>query len=168
MEYFPGLAPLEILQKIQSDLLDRNIEPEDFGDRIIFMSIFNDIGRTRKGNEEICLSNSPKVKMYAKRFSQGRWTFFCPGDEKKWYGGCNYKPEGKWNSIASRRVHRFKETGHPIFTSAGALSRGILRKLIGKETIHFIQCGYFEHKALIQNHSFCQSAQYLQSSFKMV
>ena len=34
-------------------------------------------------------------------------------------------------------VLRFKETCHPIFTSASALSRGILRKLKGKETIHF-------------------------------
>ena len=52
-------------------------------------------------------------------------------------GGGNYKPEGKWNSIASKLVQRFKETGHQIFTSASALSRGILRKLKGKETIHF-------------------------------
>ena len=53
------------------------------------------------------------------------------------YGGCNYKPEGKWNSIASQMVQRFKETGHAIFTSAGALRRGILRKLKGKDTVHF-------------------------------
>ena len=33
--------------------------------------------------------------------------------------------------------HRFKETSHPVFTSASALSRGILRMLKGKETIHF-------------------------------
>ena len=34
-------------------------------------------------------------------------------------------------------VQRFKETGRPVFTSASALSRGILRRLKGKETIHF-------------------------------
>ena len=49
----------------------RNIEPEEFGDGIIFMSMFNDIDGTAKGNEENCISNSDKVKMYAKRFSQG-------------------------------------------------------------------------------------------------
>ena len=64
--YFPGLTSLGILQ---NDLQERNIEPEQFGDRIIFMSTFNDINWTRKRNEEICLSNSQKVKMYAKRFS---------------------------------------------------------------------------------------------------
>ena len=34
-------------------------------------------------------------------------------------------------------VQRFKETGHRVFTSASALSRGNLRMLKGKETIHF-------------------------------
>ena len=33
---------------------------------------------------------------------------------------------------------------------------------------HTLQCGYSEHRALIPNHSFCQSAQYLRNSFKMV
>ena len=33
-------------------------------------------------------------------------------------------------------VQRFKETGHPVFESSSALSRGILKKR-GKNTIHF-------------------------------
>ena len=40
---FSRVTSLEILQKIQIDLRDRNIEPEKFEDRIIFMSMFNDI-----------------------------------------------------------------------------------------------------------------------------
>ena len=40
---FPGLSSLEILQKIQEDLQDRHIEPEKSEDRLIFMSMFNDI-----------------------------------------------------------------------------------------------------------------------------
>ena len=28
-----------------------------------------------------------------------------------------YPPEGKWDSVASQMVQRFKETGHPVFTS---------------------------------------------------
>ena len=39
---FPGFTPLQILQEIQNDLQKRNIEPEKFTDRIIFMSMFND------------------------------------------------------------------------------------------------------------------------------
>ena len=91
----PGLASLLILQKIESDLQGRNIEPEELEDRIIFMSISNDIDWTAKGNEVNCISKSDKVKMYAPRLSQEHWTFLGPGDEKKWYGNRNYKRERK-------------------------------------------------------------------------
>ena len=77
---FPGCASLQILQKIQSDFQERNIETEKCTDRILFVSMFNDIDGTRKGNDEISFLNSDKVKTYAKKFSQGHWTFLGPGD----------------------------------------------------------------------------------------
>ena len=52
--------------------------------RIIFMSMFNDIDWTREGNDE-------HWKMYAKRFSEGHWKFFGLGEEKNWFGNCNDK-----------------------------------------------------------------------------
>ena len=128
---------MQILQKIQDDLRERNIEPEKFTDRIIFTSMFNDIDWTRKGNDGICISNREKAKEYAKRFLQGHWTFLGPGDEEKWYGTLAYSPEGKWDSAASQMVERFKETGHPVFKSISALSRGILKKTNNRDTIHF-------------------------------
>ena len=36
-----------------------------------------------KGNDGIWISNSEKVKEYAKRFSRGHWTSLGPGDEKE-------------------------------------------------------------------------------------
>ena len=63
-------------RQIQNDLRERNIEPDKFTDGIIFMSMFNDIDWIRKGNDGICISKSEKFKEYAKRFSQGHWTFF--------------------------------------------------------------------------------------------
>ena len=131
------LRHCRFLQKVQDDLQKRNIEPEKSTDRIIFMSMFNDVDSTREGIDEICVSDSEKVKTYAKKFSQGHWTFLGPGDEKKWCEKSKYPPEGKWNSVASQVVQRFKRTGHPVFTSASALSRGFLRMLKVKETIHF-------------------------------
>ena len=71
----PGLASLEMLRKIQDDSQRRNIDRENFGDRIIFMSTFNDIEWNKRGNEEERVSNSEKVKEYVKRFSQGHWAF---------------------------------------------------------------------------------------------
>ena len=41
------------------------------------------------------------------------------------------------DSAASQMVHRSKETSHPVFINAIALSLGILRMLKGKQTLHF-------------------------------
>ena len=81
--FFQGLASLVIHQRIQKYLQDQNIEPQAFGDRSIFMSMFNDIEWTRRGNADQCISNSEQTKNNAKRFSQGHWTFLGPGSELK-------------------------------------------------------------------------------------
>ena len=43
MENFPGIMTLGLLEKIQSLMRDLQCEPEHFKDRIIFMSIHDDI-----------------------------------------------------------------------------------------------------------------------------
>ena len=103
MQYFLGLTSLEILQKTQKDLQDQNIQPEKFEDRIVFMSMFDDINWAKRGNSESCTSNSEQVKNYAKRFSRGHRSFLGPGDEE-WYATHNYTPERKWNSTATEMV----------------------------------------------------------------
>ena len=77
----PRFTTLQILRQIQNDLQNENTTPEQFLDRIIFMSIFNDIERTQRNNEEICASKSEQEKKYAQRFKTGHWTFIGPGDE---------------------------------------------------------------------------------------
>ena len=49
-----GFSSLQILQKSQDDLRERNIELVEFTDLVIFTSMINDIDWTRKGNEGIC------------------------------------------------------------------------------------------------------------------
>ena len=44
---------MQILQNIQEDMQRSKIEPEEFGDRIIFMSMFNDIDWTVKETKGI-------------------------------------------------------------------------------------------------------------------
>ena len=73
--------------------------------RIIFMSISNDIDWTKE-NSKVCLSNSEKVKNYAKRFQRGHWSFFGPRDEEKWFGTHTCTPEGQWNATADDMVAR--------------------------------------------------------------
>ena len=47
---FPRTYVIGNLQKIQKDLQEQNFEPENFEERIIFMSTFNDIDWTRRGD----------------------------------------------------------------------------------------------------------------------
>ena len=50
---FQGFTSLQIFQKIQNDLQERNTDPEQSTDRIIFISMCNDIDWTEKRNDEI-------------------------------------------------------------------------------------------------------------------
>ena len=145
----PGLTSLQILQMIQSDshagiLNQKNLE-------IVSSACpcsMTLIGQRRE-TKRIVFQIQTRSRC-TPRDSRKHWTFFGPGNETKWFGNRNYKPEGKRDSVASQMVQRFKETEHPVFTGASALSRGILKRLTGKETIHFNA-----------------AAQYSRSSFKM-
>ena len=83
---FPGFTTLGLLEKIQDLVKDQHCEPEQFNDRIIFMSMYNDITWGEKRNTERCEYNSKTIADYARKFPRGRWSFLAPGSEKKWYG----------------------------------------------------------------------------------
>ena len=101
------------------------VNPEQFEGRISFMSMFNDINWTKKGNSSECFSHSEKVKDYGRMCPRGLWSFVSPGEENKWCGTHTYKPEGQWNEIADVMVEKSKESGHPIFRGISALNRGM-------------------------------------------
>ena len=130
MSYFPGLTSLEILQKIQNDLRERNIEPEKFEDRIIFTSMFNDIEKF-----SFQIPNKSRITRRDSRKDTG----CASGLETKWSGMelSVFSPEGKSDSTASQMVERLKETGRPVFKSISALSCGILKRKNNRHTIHF-------------------------------
>ena len=75
--FFPGFSTLSSFQEIQKDLAEKNIEPENFQDRIIFMSIFNDI--LWKTGDEKCILNAERVKNYAKKTYQDMGHFWVQG-----------------------------------------------------------------------------------------
>ena len=142
-------------EKSRETCKKQNIEPENFQDSIIFMSMFNDSDWTRRGNSEQCF------------FTEQVWTFFGSGSEKKWYGKSDDPPEGKWQDTANMMVEQFKESGQPSIQrcfSAGSWNPEEEEQQ-GDQTL---QCGCFEHRTFISNNSFCKLAQYLRSSRKMV
>ena len=94
--------------------------PEEFEDRIIVMSMFNDIDWTKKGNHNEYFSSCEKVKDLAKRFPLGHWFFLAPGGEKL-YGTHEYKLEERWKTTADAMVANFKDSGHPVFPASSGL-----------------------------------------------
>ena len=90
-----------------------------------------------KGNKDECLASAEVVKVLARRFGIGQWSFIGPGSEKKWYSAEN-SPQGAWDHVAEEMLLKFAESGHPIFRSTTPLSRGKLKsKGKGKVSIHF-------------------------------
>ena len=85
-----------------------------------------------------CLANARVVKVLAKKFGIGQWSFIGPGSEKKWYSGEDNSPQGAWDHIADEMLLEFAKSGHPIFRATTPLSRGTLKsKGHGKLSIHF-------------------------------
>ena len=63
------------------------------------------------------------------KFSQGHWTCLGPGSGEKCHGSSSdAQKKEEWDPTANKTVQRFKETGHPVFRSISALSRGILNR----------------------------------------
>ena len=66
--------------------------------------------------------NARVVKVLAKKFDIGQWSFIGPGSEKKWYSA-EKNPQRAWDNIADEMQLEFAESGHPIFRATTPLSR---------------------------------------------
>ena len=60
---FPGFTTLDILEEIQNFMKKIQCEPEQFKDRIIFMSMYNDIVCEEQGNTENCEKNQLQLRI---------------------------------------------------------------------------------------------------------
>ena len=125
---------MQILQNIQEDLQRSKIEPEEFGDRIIFISMFNDIDWTVKETKGIVFQIHTRSRRMHKDSRKDVGRSLALESESKRYENRNNKRDGKCDSIAAQMVQRFRETGHPVLTGARALSLGFLERSKGKET----------------------------------
>ena len=54
---FPGFSSLSILEEIRRELAGKKIQPEEFQNRIIFMSMCNDIAWSKGKNDENCIAS---------------------------------------------------------------------------------------------------------------
>ena len=127
---------LALIREIQNGMQKQNAEPEKFADRIIFMSMFNNIDWARKGNDEKCVSNSEHIKMYGKRCFR-RDTGRSLGLEMKRSGMeiaiTNLKESGipsvlRWYNISRRQVTQFLQV--PVLKIADSSNTELLLKII--------------------------------------
>ena len=102
----PGFTTLQLCDKINDLLSNLGQTPATFTGRILFMSMFNDISCDRKDNKDECLRNAESVKVFARKFGIGQWSFIGPGSEMKWYSSEN-SPQGAWDNIAEQMLLEF-------------------------------------------------------------
>ena len=135
MENFPGFTPLGILDEVQN-MISVNLSTSKEGSSSCRCTI--DIDWTRRGNKEYLIANAHRVAEYARRFTQGHWSFLGPGSEKKFYRTHAHKLDGEWEKTAEGMMLNFAESGHLVFHATSAEERGELkRKGKGVKFIHF-------------------------------
>ncbi len=127
MKYFPRLTTLQILQKIQDKLDTCSTSPEEFEDRIICMSMCNDIDWTKDWDISLL---SVLVK--------------------KRYGTQRYKVEGKWNDNAVVMVSNFRRKRTSCLQGFHCIGSRILEKERW-EMYDSLQCGSFECRSFISH-----------------
>ena len=106
---FPGFTTLQLCDKIGDLLSDLGQTPETFTRRIFLCQCSMTSPETEKGNKEECLKNAETVKVLAKKFGIGQWSFIGPGSEKKWYSSEN-SPQRAWDNIAEQMFLDFAES----------------------------------------------------------
>ena len=97
-----------------------NKQPERFKDRIIFMSMYNDIDRGQNGNDKVCLQNSSSVAADAAKYPKGHGSFLGHGFGEEWYATLAHKPDGSWNRVAELVMINFRESGYPVLRGTRA------------------------------------------------
>ena len=136
---FPGHTAAQLLQEVQILMEDElKIHPQNFEDRIMFMSMYNDIDWTRKDNRGLCVEIHHELLNMPESFPWVVGLSLVQEGEHKWYGTVSYKPNGEWNCTAELIMLKSAESGHPVFRGTSPLSRASLKsKGGGKVSIHF-------------------------------
>ena len=129
----PCHTTLTLLLEVQTSMEKDHVQPKSFKDRIIFISMCNDVGCGRKGNEESCESNSSSVAKCARKFLRGHCLVLRTWIRRKWHATLIHKPDVSWNRIAEQMMIILAESGHLVFRGTSSVSRGTVKaKVVGK------------------------------------
>ena len=133
-----GFTTVEILDEIQKMMTKSKCEPEQFKGKIIFMSMYNDIDWTKRGNKENCLAKALKNAEYASKIPARTLVGSRVWIREEWRGTHLTTPDGEWDKTAEGMMLNFADRGHPIFRATSALERGDLKsKGKGRKSVYF-------------------------------
>ena len=79
------------------------------------------------------------MKVLARRFGIGQWSFIRPGSEKKWYSSEN-SPQGAWVDIAEQMLLEFAESGHPTFPCHDSVVHRYSQEQRTWKTVNTLRC----------------------------
>ena len=110
-------------------------EPGHFTDRIIFMSMFNDVVWDAKGNKERCEYNYRQLRFMLANSLAVIGLSWSLDLKRNGTERTLTKPDGSWNQSPENKLLNFSGSSHPIFRASCALERGELRSK--EERRHF-------------------------------
>ena len=82
----------------------------------------------------------PVVKVLAKKFGIGQWSFIGPGSEKKWYSGEEKSPQGAWDNIAEEMLLEYAEKRTSYFPSHDSVIQGYIQEQRTWTTVNTLHC----------------------------
>ena len=97
---------------------------------------------TEKANKEECLANARVVKVLAKKFGIGRWSFIGPGSDKKWYSTEENSPQGAWDHIAGRNAVGIRRKRTSYFPCKDSIVQGKSHKQRTRKTVDTFAADY--------------------------
>ena len=150
---FPRHTTLKLLREVQNMMKkELKVLPKDFKDRIIFMSMHNDIDWNQKRQMKRLVNVIPQVLRNMSRiFPKGHWSFLGPGSKEKWYVTLTYKPDVLWDKFAEEML-LFLESGHLVFRGTSPLSRRPLESTVDGKNIDTLQSGTCNCRVVTTHH----------------
>ena len=134
---FPRHTTMQLPRDIQTTMEEHRSQPEQSEDRVIFMSMYNDIDSGKAGHNETCISNYSEVAACARRFPKGHWSFLGPGTEKRGMERTHTSQTVCEQFCGDDDGSSQRKRTHPMFRGTSALARGLLKsKRGGKTSVH--------------------------------
>ena len=130
----PGDTSVHLLHKLQEFMLETGHAPESFPDKIIFVSMFNDIASWESQKvQNRCQAQANEVATYSARFRPGYWCFRGPGSDKNW--NCDEErpshqfADGEWDKLALKMTGKLIISKHQVFKCSNMLQTGALKRI---------------------------------------